>query len=52
MHAYTVQRLYKAILGDYSQVSASFSVSSWEECSDFLLTSLTLRHMICFELYN
>lgn len=22
MHAYTVQRLYKAILGDYSQVSA------------------------------
>lgn len=28
MHAYTVQRLYKAILGDYSQVKpnvASFS---------------------------
>lgn len=33
MHAYTVQRLYKAILGDYSQVSTSFAFFFllWEE---------------------
>lgn len=52
MHAYTVQRLYKAILGDYSQVGTSYFGGEITHYVPGVFLLLTLWICLGFDLYD